>query len=123
MVQFDAEFHFLQDGTTTTLYDALTPLQWSYFVFHFGYRANYFWSQLFNIAFSSITSSNILLPLVLISIVLGGSFIAVCTALALRIGKMNSIDKVCSKWHQRLVSDDNALNLQISIGIPRIGWS
>jgi hypothetical protein len=49
MVQFDAELHFLQNGTTTTLYDALTPLPLPYFVFHFGYGANYFWCQLFNI--------------------------------------------------------------------------
>jgi hypothetical protein len=53
MVQFDAEFHFLQHGTTTALHDALTPLPWPYFVFHFGYGANYFWSQLFNIGLSS----------------------------------------------------------------------
>jgi hypothetical protein len=49
MVQLDAEFHFLQNGTTTTLYDALTPLPWPYSVFHLGYGASYFWSQLFNI--------------------------------------------------------------------------
>jgi hypothetical protein len=49
MVQFDAEFNFLQNGITTTLYDALTPLPWPYFVFYIRYRANYFWSQLFNI--------------------------------------------------------------------------
>jgi hypothetical protein len=56
MVQFDAEFFFLQHGTTTSLYDALTPFPWPYFVFHFRYRANYFWSQLFNIALT-ITSA------------------------------------------------------------------
>jgi hypothetical protein len=46
MVQFDAEFNFLENGTTQTLCDALTPLPWPHFVFNFGYGANYFWSQL-----------------------------------------------------------------------------
>jgi hypothetical protein len=50
-VQFDAEFDFLQSGITTTLYDALTPLPWPYFVFHFGtepttFGANYSTSPL-----------------------------------------------------------------------------
>jgi hypothetical protein len=59
LVQFGAEFHFLQDGTTTTLYDALTHLPWPYFVFHLWYRANYYWSQLFNLSLSSYASSSI----------------------------------------------------------------
>jgi hypothetical protein len=45
MVQFDAEFNVLQNGPTATVYDALTPLPWPYFVFHFGHGANYFLSQ------------------------------------------------------------------------------
>jgi hypothetical protein len=57
LVQFDAKFHFLQNGTTTTLYDALTPLPWPYFVFHVGYGANYFWSQLFNTGLTSTCAS------------------------------------------------------------------
>ena len=52
LVQFDAEFDFLQHGITRTLYEALTPLPWPYFVFHLWYGAKHFWSQLFNIALS-----------------------------------------------------------------------
>ena len=53
MIQFDAEFHVLQNGTTTTLYDALAPLPWPFFVLHVWHGTNYCWSQLFNIALSS----------------------------------------------------------------------
>jgi hypothetical protein len=59
MVQLDAEFHFLQNGTTMTLYDALTPLPWPHFVFHLGYGANYVWSQLFNVALTSTSACTI----------------------------------------------------------------
>ena len=59
MVQFDAELHFLHNGTTTAPYDALTPLPWPYFVSHFGYGSNYFWSQLFNIGLTSTRTGTI----------------------------------------------------------------
>ena len=59
MVPFEAEFHFLQHGTTTTLYDALTFLPWPYAFFHFGFGANYFWSQLFNIALTTVDYLNL----------------------------------------------------------------
>jgi hypothetical protein len=59
MVQFDAEFHFVQHGTTTTLYDALTHLPWPYLVSNFGtepttFGANY--STLALVSYSCITS-------------------------------------------------------------------
>jgi hypothetical protein len=57
MVQFDAEFHVLQNGTNTTVYDALTPIPWPSFVVHLWYGASYFWSQLFNIALSSFINA------------------------------------------------------------------
>jgi ABC-type multidrug transport system fused ATPase/permease subunit len=66
MVQFDAEFHFLQNGTTTTLYNGLTPLTWPYFVFHFGYGAKYFWSHISNIA---LTSRGLVVLIVLVVLV------------------------------------------------------
>jgi hypothetical protein len=64
MVQFDADFHFLQNGTTTTLYDALTPLPWPYFVFHLLYGANYFSRQIFNIAFNTWQNAREHAPLI-----------------------------------------------------------
>jgi ABC-type multidrug transport system fused ATPase/permease subunit len=79
MVQFDAEFHFLQNGTTTTLYNGLTPLTWPYFVFHFGYGANYFWSHISNIA---LTSRGLVVLIVLVVlVVLVGSMVLVVLVL------------------------------------------
>jgi hypothetical protein len=67
MVEFDAEWHFLQNRTITTLYDALTPLLWPYFVLNLWYGANYLWSQLFNIALSTSTSTRYLPGILLFS--------------------------------------------------------